>query len=69
MPHLMSHGSSDPRCIVRVVLLRDRQTKLKLSTRGYKNWNNALGEFTELTPPDWYSEHMALRGARPMMAP
>ncbi len=29
----------------------------------------ALGEFTELTPPDWYSEHMALRGARPMMAP
>lgn len=22
-----------------------------------------------LTPPDWYTEHMAMRGARPMVVP
>lgn len=28
-----------------------------------------VGCFTELTPPDWYSEHMVLRGASPIVVP
>ena len=30
--------------------------------------NNGL-RLTMLTPPDWYTEHMAMRGARPMVVP
>lgn len=29
----------------------------------------AFSEWSMLTPPDWYTEHMAMRGARPMVVP
>ena len=31
--------------------------------------NILVDQLTMLTPPDWYTEHMAMRGASPMVVP
>lgn len=80
MPHLMSHGRSDPNCKIRVILekQRERVKESKKSEMMHAHLGKRLYTaemnctsccFTELTPPDWYSEHMALRGARPIVVP
>lgn len=74
MPHLMSHGGSDPKCNFRVVLEIERERereKDEACTYGkeIEMLNNTAVCFTELTPPDWYSEHIAFRGASPIVVP
>lgn len=70
----MSHGSRDSDCIFRMVLEKTQQMREKDETemtsgKETQTINNTAGCFTEFTPPDWYSEHMALRGASPIVVP